>query len=148
MILPDVNLLVYATDQDSESYGPAKAWLETALSDEQVFFSWHTITGFLRIITNPRASQYPLSIKVAVGIVDEWLSLDNTHIVNLEKKDWRVLSEVLVDAQANGNLVMDAHLAALSTVCGAQLATSDRDFARFSGIKTVDPLSTHKKSGR
>ena len=142
MILPDVNLLIYAYDENSKFHAAAAAWLESVLSDEQVFFSWHTITGFLRIITHPSASSNPLTIEEAVGHVDEWLRLDNTHLVFLEKKNWPRFSSILIEGQATGNLVMDAHLAAMSVSCGGTLASTDRDFSRFAGIQLINPLKT------
>lgn len=142
MILPDVNLLLYAHDENSEFHAIAATWLKMVLSSEQVFFSWHTITGFLRIITNPRSSTSPLTLEQAVGIVESWLELDNTHIVFLEKKNWPLFSSMLINGQASGNLVMDAHLAAMAAACGATLASTDRDFTRFSGIQFINPIST------
>lgn len=142
MILPDVNMLLYAHDENSEFNASAVTWLESILEVEQVFFSWHTITGFLRIITNPRSSFNPLTIETAVQIVESWLELDNTHLVFLEKKNWPLFSSILTEGQATGNLVMDAHLAAMSASCGATLATTDRDFSRFSNIKVTNPLKS------
>lgn len=142
MILPDVNLLLYAHDEYSEFHADAAAWLENVLSTEQVFFSWHTITGFLRIITNPRSSTAPLTLEQAVGIVDSWLEPDNTHLVFLEKKNWPLFSTMLIDGQASGNLVMDAHLAAIVASCGATLASTDRDFTRFPGIQVINPIKS------
>ncbi len=142
MILPDVNLLIYAHDEESEFHAAAAGWLENVLSTEQVFFSWHTITGFLRIITNPRASIAPLNLKQAIEIVESWLDLDNTHLVFLEKKNWPLFSSMLIDGQAFGNLVMDAHLAAIAASCGAKLASTDRDFTRFPAIQLVNPLKS------
>lgn len=141
MILPDVNLLLYAHDENSEFHAAASAWLKSVLSAEQVFFSWHTITGFLRIITNPRVSLNPLTINQAVEIVESWLERENTHLVFLEKKNWPLFSRILIDGQATGNLAMDAHLAAMAAACGATLASTDRDFTRFAGIQVVNPIS-------
>lgn len=140
MILPDVNMLLYAYDRGSKFNASAIVWLETVLSEEEVFFSWHTITGFLRIITHPTALANPTTIEKAVNIVDKWLELDNTHLVSLEKKNWPLFSSILIDGQATGNLVMDAHLAAMSASCGARLASTDRDFSRFSDVRTFNPL--------
>lgn len=140
MIFPDVNLLLYAHDESSVFHKTSAKWLKAALSNEQVFFSWHTITGFLRIITNPRLSLNPLTIEQAVKIVESWLEQDNTHLVNLDKKNWNLFAKVLIDGQASGNLVMDAHLAALSESCGATLASTDRDFTRFPDIRLTNPL--------
>ena len=139
MILPDVNLLLYAYDTTSRFHDASSKWLDHILSNEVVYFSWHTITGFLRITTHPRASANPLSVARAVGIVDSWLELENTHIVGLEKKNWPLFAEMLTKGQAAANLVMDAHLAALAASCGAKLATTDRDLTRFPGIRLVDP---------
>lgn len=140
MILPDVNLLIYAYDKRSEFHTAARIWLEDALSEDEVFLSWHTITGFLRIITHPSGSPNPLRIEDAVCVVDGWLNLDNVHLVALEKRTWPIFRSVMIEGQATGNLVMDAHLAAMSSACGATLATTDRDFARFSDIKISNPL--------
>jgi len=140
MILPDVNLLLYAHDENSAFHAGAAGWLKSILSTEQVFFSWHTVTGFLRIITNPRVSLNPLTIGQAVQIVSSWLEPDNTHLVFLEKKNWPLFSAMLIEGQAKGNLVMDAHLAAMAAACGAKLASTDRDFTRFPGIQLINPV--------
>ncbi|HQZ94908.1 MAG TPA: PIN domain-containing protein [Pyrinomonadaceae bacterium] len=142
MILPDVNLLLYAYDRGSKFHTAAVLWLEKTLLEDEVFFSWHTITGFLRIVTNPRILTNPATLDAAISIVDSWLTLENTHLVFLEKKNWPLFSKILLDAQANGNLVMDAHLAAMAAACGATLASTDRDFTRFSGIQFVDPIKS------
>jgi len=140
MILPDVNLLIYAYDEESPFYASAVEWLESVMATEQVFLSWHTITGFMRIMTHSGASKSPFSIDEAISVVDEWLERENVHLTGLEKKNWPLFSAALIDGQATGNLVMDAHLAALAASCGATLATTDRDFTRFAGIRTTNPL--------
>ncbi len=141
MILPDVNLLLYAYDEESDFHKASAAWLERVLASEQVYFSWHTITGFLRIITNPRASKNPLILPAAVEVVESWLALENTHLVSLEKKNWPLFASVLRNTQATGNLVMDAHLAALAASCGATLASTDHDFTRFPGLQFTNPIA-------
>lgn len=140
MILPDVNLLIYAYDEESPFYTSAAAWLENVMATDQVFLSWHTITGFIRIMTHPNASKSPFSTEEAISVVDEWLVRENVHLTGLEKKNWPLFSAALIDGQATGNLVMDAHLAALAAACGATLATTDRDFSRFSDIRITNPL--------
>lgn len=140
MIFPDVNLLIYAYDEHSPFYKVAVNWFEHVMESEQVFLSWHTITGFIRIITNPRASDDPFSIQEAIVVVDEWLARDNVHLTNLDKTSWPLFSRMLTEGQASGNLVMDAHLAAMAASCGARMATTDKDFSRFPGIQTVNPL--------
>lgn len=147
MILPDVNMLLYAHDRGSRFHAVATAWFENTLAEDEVFLSWHTITGFLRIITHPSILKRPASIEEAVETVQSWLDLDNVHLISLEKKNWPVFAELLLDSKATGNLVMDAHLAAMAASSGARLATTDRDFRRFSGIRLLDPTD-NKKGGR
>ncbi len=141
MILPDVNLLVYAHDTTSEFHDSAAAWLKDALTTQQVFFTWHTIAGFLRIVTNNRIYENPLDMPRAIQIVDSWLALDSAHLVSLKKANWPTFAKMLLEAQATGNLVMDAHLAAMAASCGATLASTDRDFTRFPGLQFTDPIA-------
>lgn len=141
MIFPDVNLLLYAYDVKSPFHEDARTWFESVLASEQVFFSWHTITGFIRIVTHPRALAHPAGISKAVSIVGKWLELENTHLISLEKKNWPLFAKILTEGQAFGNLVMDAHLAAMAASCGATIASTDRDFTRFPGIQFVNPIS-------
>lgn len=140
MIFPDVNMLLYAYDRGSKFHSAARKWLEEALSDEEVFFTWHTITGFLRIITHPTILSRPAPLAEAVQVVNDWLDLENTHLIQLEKRNWPLFSSILIEGQASGNLVMDAHLAAMAASCGATVASTDRDFTRFPGIQYVNPL--------
>lgn len=140
MIFPDVNVLLYAHDESSDFHASASTWLKSVLLTEQVFFSWHTITGFLRISTHPRLSKKPLTIEKAIEIINSWLEPENTHLVELEKKNWPLFANMLIDAQASGNLVMDTHLAAMAASCGATVASTDRDFTRFPGIQLVNPI--------
>ena len=140
MITPDVNVLVYAHDSSSKFYESAAAWLEQVLEEEQVFFSWHSICGFLRIVTNRRIYLKPMSIQQAIATVSEWLAFENTHLVSLEKKNWPLFSSMLIEGQANGDLVMDAHLAAMALSCGSKLASTDRDFMRFPNIQVINPI--------
>lgn len=143
MIFPDVNILLYAYDGSSTFHRPARIWLEEALSNERVFFSWHTITGFHRILTHPSILKNPASLSEAIEVVNEWLERDNCQLVHFEKRHWPLFSKMLLDAQANGNLVMDAHLAAMAISCGAAVASTDRDFTRFPDIKLVNPIKNN-----
>lgn len=141
MICPDVNLLLYAYDAESDFHASSTVWLEEVLSNEEVYFSWHTITGFLRIITNSRGSAAPLSLSQAIEIVSEWLDLENTHLVSMSKKNWPLFAKMLTESQATGNLVMDAHVAAIALSCGATVASTDRDFTRFPGLQFTNPIA-------
>lgn len=111
------------------------------LSGSDLFcFAWQTINAFLRISTNQRAFAAPLSTKEATSIVTEWLERPQTVILTPGEKHWSIFQDLLESGQATGPLIMDAHLAALALEHGAALASSDRDFSRFPGLKLINPL--------
>lgn len=142
MILIDVNLPLYAHDRSSLRHDAARTWLEIALNgDEEVRFAMHTLLGFLRISTNPSIFEQALSVDEAIQIVTEWLGLANVGIATPTDRHWQILAELASTGQARGPLLMDAHLAALAIEHGATLATTDRDFARFPGLRFRNPLS-------
>lgn len=142
MILLDANVLLYAYNASSEHHERCRSWFEAALDGtEQVGLPWQTILAFIRIATNPRVFQRPLGPVEAVAIVDEWLACPRVLVVHPSERYWPLLKTQLVDAQVSGPLVSDAALASLALEQGARLCTTDRDFARFRGLKTVDPLA-------
>jgi toxin-antitoxin system PIN domain toxin len=141
MILTDANLLLYTYNRDAAEHNTARQWLEEQLSAPDLFcFSWQTITAFLRISTNARAFAQPLTIVEATEIVTDWLERPQSVILTPGERHWEIFRELLSTGQATGPLVMDAHLAALSIEHGCILATTDRDFARFPGLQTINPL--------
>jgi len=142
VILIDANLLLYAYDASSEHHQAARVWLEKTLSAPvPVRLAWVTVLAFLRIGTNRRVFESPLSVSEAVSAVSAWLGQPTVAILEPTEHHWEVLSRLLPSAQAQGPLVMDAHLAALAIEHGATLHTTDRDFARFQGLKAVNPLA-------
>lgn len=143
MILLDANVLLYAYDRSSERHEAASDWLETALTGaEPVGVSWSVVLAFLRITTSPRMLREPLSMAEAVSVVSQWLERPNVRVVDPGERHWRILGSLLVQTQIRGADVMDAHLAALAVEHGATVCTHDRDFARFPGLKTLDPLKS------
>jgi toxin-antitoxin system PIN domain toxin len=143
LILLDVNLLLYAYDPSFERHEKARIWFQEALAGPpQVRLAWVTILAFLRIATNPRAFDRPLSMPEAISTVAGWLDQPSVAVLEAGERHWQILSRLLVDGQARSRLVMDAHLAALAIEHGATFCTSDRDFARFPGLKTLDPLES------
>jgi hypothetical protein len=132
VIVVDANVLIYAHNADSPLHTRARAWLEGSLSGkDSIGFSWSTITAFLRIVTNRRALDHPLTIEQAASIVGSWLASPAAVVLVPGPNHWSVLGGLLQSGQATGNLVPDAHLAALAIEHGATLISSDRDFARF-----------------
>jgi len=141
MILIDANVLLYAYDPSSPHHRAARDWLETTLSKpENIGLTWLTLLAFVRISTSPRPLEHPLSTAEAVAIVSDWLERPMVTIPNPGERHWEILRALMTKGQAHGPLIMDAHLAALAIEHGGTLATSDRDFTRFPGLRILNPL--------
>lgn len=141
MILIDANLLLYAYHPRSIQHEASRAWLDAALSgSELVRFAWLTLWAFLRIATNPRVFEHPLSMAEAESAVASWLAVPMAGILEPGERYWETLRELMRHGQAAGPLVMDAALAAIAVEHGATLHTTDRDFSRFPGLKWTNPL--------
>lgn len=142
MILVDANLLIHAYHPRSPHHDLARRWLESVLScPDLVRFAWVTLWAFLRISTNARIFERPLSAEEAGEAVSAWLARPNAGIVEPGERHWEILAGLMKEGQATGPLVMDAALAALAIENGATLQTTDRDFHRFPGLSFANPLS-------
>lgn len=142
MRLVDLNLLLYAVNRDLPQHRAAHAWWQGRLQgDESVGLSWSVITGFLRITTHALVFEHPLPSERAMAIVDSWLTHPNVEIVSPGPEHWRLLQALLNEAGTAGNLTTDAHLAALAIEYGAELESTDADFARFRGLRWSNPLA-------
>lgn len=142
MILVDANILLYAEDQLSPDHAKARAWWDASLSGfSPVCFCWTVLNAFIRIGTNPRVFEQPLSLEQAVSRVQSWMDQPCARIVNPTERHWAVFQQMLREGQAVGNLVTDAHLAALAVEHGCELISTDSDFSRFPGIRWRNPLS-------
>jgi toxin-antitoxin system PIN domain toxin len=143
MKLIDTNLLVYAYVPESEHHPTARRWLEQTLTeDEAVGLTWHSVLGFVRIVTDARIFRVPLPLSRAVAVVDEWLQQQAVEIVLPTPRHWTALREMLLSGQAQAALASDAHVAAIAREHGAVIYTTDRDFVRFPGVRVVNPLVT------
>ena len=141
MILVDANLLLYAYDSASAHHRAARGWLEAAFSaPEPVGLALVALLAFVRIGTNRRLRKAAFSTTEALAIVSGWLNRPRVALLNPGETHWKILGRLFVEGQASGNLVMDAHLAALAIEHGATLATTDKDFTRFPGLRMVNPL--------
>ena len=144
MILVDANLLLYAYHPRAEQHGASRAWLEAVLSGpELVRFAWLTLWAFLRICTNPRVFERPLATSEAEAAVSSWLVQPNAGILDPGDRHWSILSNLMREGQATGPLIMDAVIAAIALEHGATLYSTDRDFARFPGLKWTNPLAAN-----
>jgi toxin-antitoxin system PIN domain toxin len=142
VILLDANLLIYAVDADAPQHARARRWLERTLSgDALVGLPWIVVLAFLRVTTRPGVLRRQLSAEQAIGYVDEWLDQPYVEVVEAGAGHWPLLKKLLLEVGSAGNLTSDAHLAALAIEGGCELASTDHDFARFSGLRLVNPLA-------
>jgi toxin-antitoxin system PIN domain toxin len=142
VILPDVNLLLYAIDEAAPRHAQARGWLEEALSGtEEVGFAWAVLLGFVRISTNPAAFEDPLDGAQAFAYAEEWLARPVASTLSPGPGHIALMRQLLQPLGVAGNLTSDAHLAALAIEHGAELCSSDTDFARFEGLRWRDPIS-------
>ena len=136
MRTPDVNVLLYAVNRDCSQHSIAKAWMADSFARPQgIGFAWIALLGFLRIATRPGIFSKPLNVEEALAVVDVWLSRPGASILNPSERHAGVLARLLMGAGSAGNLVSDAHLAALAIEHSAELGSFDRDFERFSGLR-------------
>ena len=141
MILLDANVLLYAYDPDSPSHEASRRWLEEVLGGhELVRFTWLTLWAFIRISTNRRVYERPLTPDEAQAAVESWLTLPNVDVLEPGERHLEILGRLLKGGQATGPLVIDAALAAIAVEHGATLCSTDRDFARFGDLSWRNPL--------
>jgi len=137
----DVNILLYASDRSSPHSTKAMEFLERCASDTEVFcFAWPTLMGYLRMSTHPAIFRTPLSPPEAMRNVEALLGLPHVRVLSEEEGFWTVYRQVTQGMAARGNLVPDAHLAAILRQHDVRtLHTNDLDFKRFDFLD-VRPL--------
>jgi toxin-antitoxin system PIN domain toxin len=140
MKIVDANVLLYAVNSDSPHHKAAREWLDDALAGgETVGFAWVALLAFLRISTHPSIFANPLPPDTACEIVETWLAQPAATTVEPTARHPGVLKGLLSDTGSAGNLVNDAHLAAIAIEHGAEIASFDIDFQRFTGIRRFQP---------
>jgi uncharacterized protein len=141
MYLVDVNILVYAyVTETPDNYRYAE-WLENLLSANNKFgMSELVLSGFLRIVTNPKIYDPPSSLEEALAFVDQITDNPNCVRITPGERHWNIFLDLCKKVNARGNLIPDAYLAALAIESGCEWITNDRSFARFPGIKWRHPL--------
>jgi toxin-antitoxin system PIN domain toxin len=137
----DANLLLYAYNDGALQHVAAKRWLAHTLSEGILYLPWSSVQAFIRIITNERLFDPPLTPEGASTAVESWLAAPNTRIVEPGPRYWSVLRTILVRYDMRGPAVSDAHLAALAIEHDLTLYTADKDFRRFTGLRHVNPLT-------
>lgn len=142
MILCDVNVLVYAYRVDAADHRRYAAWLRDATgSDEPFGVSDLVLSGFLRIVTNPRIAPAPAPMADALAFAEAIRGQPNAVPIAVGARHWEIFSRLCQAVEAKGNLVPDAYLAALAIESGSEWITTDRDFARFPGLRWRHPLA-------
>jgi len=143
LILPDVNVLVFAVNTASEQHATALKSLEDGYeSPRGVAFAWIALLAFLRLSTRTGIFAKPLSVEDALRVIEHWLEHPNAQIVHPGEQHAQVLGRLLMAAGIAGNLTTDAHLAALAIEHDATIVSFDRDFARFAGVQWTLPTAS------
>ncbi|HJZ69870.1 MAG TPA: TA system VapC family ribonuclease toxin [Blastocatellia bacterium] len=148
MIIPDVNLLLYAYDSDSLFHSEAAAWWEQSLSGtETVGLPQVVVFGFLRIATNRRVFRNPMTAVEAAQHVRSWQAQPVVQILEPRADHVANVLKLLERLGTAGNLVTDAQIASLAMEHNAVLHTADADFLRFRGLRWLNPITGDKSSG-
>ena len=142
MMLLDANLLLYAVNADAPDHVRAKQWVEETFAGQRgpVLLSWFTLVAFVRIATNPKALANPFPLEEALRMVLDWLALPVVTTVAPGPDHAVHFASACRAANAKGNLVTDAHLAALALEHECALASCDVDSASFPGLHWINPL--------
>jgi toxin-antitoxin system PIN domain toxin len=142
VILVDANLLVYAHVRDYKQHERARVWLDAQFGDGgRVGLPWSSLLAFLRLVTNPRIFERPEPTASAWQQVEEWLDREGAWVPVPTARHRKVLASLLDQVNVSGNLVPDAHLAALAIEHGLTVASADGDFARFPNLQWMNPLT-------
>jgi toxin-antitoxin system PIN domain toxin len=140
--LVDANVLIYAVNESDARHGRSRAWLDGALTGtETIGFAWVVLLAFLRLTTRIGLFPNPLSVDAANDRVRAWLAQPAALVVEPTARHFDVLASLLVETGTGGNLVSDAHLAAIAVEHDARIVTFDTDFARFPGVRIGSPIS-------
>lgn len=141
-MLVDANILLYAVDDDSPFHQASREWLEGALNGpRRVALPWQSLTAFLRIATNPRATAHPMGPGEAWAIVESWLDARNSWVPQPGHGHREILGRLVRDLHLSANLVPDAVLAALCIEHGLSIVSADSDFARFTELEWINPAA-------
>lgn len=141
MILPDVNILLYAFRADSADHSLFKGWLESVVNSETAYgMSPQVLASLMRIATHPRIYARPSRWDEAEAFASILLDQPHCQLVEPGPRHWRIFCDLCRSARATGNLVQDAWFAALAVESGCDWITMDRDFARFPGLNWRSPF--------
>jgi toxin-antitoxin system PIN domain toxin len=140
MILPDVNVLIYAFREDVPQYPLCRTWLNRVVEGEERFgISPLALAAVVRVTTNPRTFPAPSTLENAFGFGDDLLGQPHCQIVEPGERHFDIFKRLCIDTDTRGPRVTDAWFAALAIEWGCEWITLDRDYARFPGLKWGSP---------
>jgi toxin-antitoxin system PIN domain toxin len=141
LILPDVNVLIYAFRADSVDHPRYKNWLSELVNGAAAYgIASEVLASLVRICTHPRIFREPSSIDDALLFCNVVLEAPNATLLSPQERHWSIFHDLCMRAKATGNLVPDAWLAALAIEAGCEWITTDGDFARFPGLRWRRPF--------
>jgi len=143
MILPDVNVLVYAFRPDSPRHEICRPWLAEIVTSSVPFgLSTLALSALVRVTTNPRMHPRPSALEEAIAFCDNLLEHPYSHIVEPGERHWEIFKQLCIQTDTRGARITDAWFAALAIEWGCEWITFDRDFARFPGLRWRTPEIT------
>ncbi|GJL63125.1 MAG: ribonuclease VapC37 [Nitrospirales bacterium] len=141
MKIVDLNVILYAVNEDAPHHHLLREWWDGAINGEETIgLPWIVLLGFLRLASNPSVFPRPLDPDAIIGKVDVWLAQTNIQVITEKEGHWEIFRLLLGESGMAGNLTTDAHLAALAMSYSAVLVSCDSDFARFRGLRWENPL--------
>jgi toxin-antitoxin system PIN domain toxin len=143
VILPDVNVLLYAFRSDSREHERHRAWLEGVVNGPSAYgMSPQVLASVVRIATHPRIFVQPSSLDAVLQFSDVLLGQPHCNVIQPGSRHWDIFGRISRECRATGNLVQDAWFAALAIESGCEWVTTDRDYARFEGLRWRTPFGT------
>jgi toxin-antitoxin system PIN domain toxin len=141
VVLPDVNVLVYAHREDTAQHSGCRAWLEAVINGNESYgLSELVLSGFVRVATHPKVFTKPSATADALAFTAQLRGRPNWVPVAPGLRHWEIFRALCLEAGVKGNLVPDAYLAAMAIESGCEWITTDRDFSRFKGLRWRHPL--------
>ena len=142
MIVPDVNLLVYAYNRAAPEHASARRWWQDRVNGQTpVGLAWAVVFGFVRLVTHPAVLQDPLRPEQALDRVDAWFASESVRVVEPGPRHLRIARDLFAATGVAGSLTTDTHLAALAIEHNGEVHSNDRDFERFPGLRLFNPLA-------
>jgi uncharacterized protein len=140
MILPDVNVLIYAFRKDVPQHAACRAWLVDLVTSHTRFgLSPLALAAVIRITTNPRAYRTPSAVEEAFSFCENLLGQPHCTVVEPGERHWEIFKRLCIETDTRAARVTDAWFAALAIEWGCEWITLDRDYARFPGLKWQVP---------